>query len=155
VTNFKQDLKQALQQREARLRQSSANDRDEQCTAGEDEDTTPWGRKSDERTWSTHSQRWGDLDDHISDFITRDELVESGYVVKHRGRTYDRDPHHVTNRRTPSPETGRTPSPETRAAAEDPSPTPEVDADEVTLGAYTETGHLRHDRGWWRHLPTT
>ena len=60
--------------------------------------------------------------------ITREELVESGYVVKQRGRAHDRDPHHVTNRRTPSPET--------RAVAEDPSPTSEVDADEVTLGAY-------------------
>jgi hypothetical protein len=63
VTNYKQDLKQALQQREARLRQSSANDRDEyapgQFTDEEDEDTTPWGRKSDQRTWYT--QRWGDV----------------------------------------------------------------------------------------------
>jgi hypothetical protein len=130
VTHHKQDLKQALQQREARLRQSSANDREEyapgQFTDEEDEDTTPWGRKSDQRTWYT--QRWGDLEEHISDEITREGLVTSGYVVKHRGRAHDRDSHHVTNRRTPSPEA--------RAAAEGSSPTAEVDADEVTLGAY-------------------
>jgi hypothetical protein len=49
-------------------------------------------------------------------------------VVKHRGRTYDRDPQSVTNRRTPSSET--------RATAEDPPSTPDEDVDEVTLGAY-------------------
>jgi hypothetical protein len=46
----------------------------------------------------------------------------------HRGRTYDRDFQNVTNRRTPSPET--------RATAEDPPPTPDLDVNEVTLGAY-------------------
>jgi hypothetical protein len=33
--------------------------------------------------------RWGDLQQHISDEITRQEFVEGGYVVKHRGRAYD------------------------------------------------------------------
>ena len=77
------------------MRRSSAGDRDEyapgQFTDEEDDDTTPQDRRSDQRTWYT--RRWGDLEEHISDLITREEFVESGYVVKHRGRTYDRDPH--------------------------------------------------------------
>ena len=75
----------------------SAGDRDEyapgQFTNEEDEDTTPQDRRSDQREWYT--QRWGDLKDHISDEIVREEFVESGYVAAHRGRTYDRDFHHV------------------------------------------------------------
>jgi hypothetical protein len=72
--------------------------------------------------------RYGDLHQHISDKITRQEFVEGGYVVKHRGRTYDEDYQNVTNRRTPSPET--------HANVEDPPPTPDVDVNDVTLGAY-------------------
>ena len=59
-------------------------------------------------------------------------FVESGYVAAHRGRTYERDMHHATNRRTPSPDTitnRRTPSPDAQTAAESPGMP-------VTLGAY-------------------
>ena len=72
------------------------------------------------------TRRWGDLEDHISDDVTREEFVASGYVMQHRGRAHDRDSPHVTNRRTPSP----------GATAEDPPSTPDVDADEVTLGTH-------------------
>ena len=88
----KEDQQRALQRREDRMRRSSADDRDEyapgQFTDEEYDDTTPLERRSNQRMW--YILRWGDLAEHISDEITRQEFVEGGYVVKHRGRTYDR-----------------------------------------------------------------
>jgi hypothetical protein len=130
LANDKEDQQRALQKREEHMRRSSADERDSyasgQFTDEEDDDTTPLERRLNHREWYT--TRWGDLKKHLSDETTRQEFVEGEYVVKHRGRTYDRDFQSVTNRCTPSPET--------RAAAEDPSPTPDVDVNEVTLGAY-------------------
>jgi hypothetical protein len=131
LANDKGDQQRALQKREERIRRSSADERESYAPGlfldEEDDDTTPQERRDNHRDWYT--MRYGDLHQHISDEITRQELfVEGGYVVKHRGRTYDRDYQNVTN--------GRTPSPETHATAEDPSPTPDVDVNEVTLGAH-------------------
>jgi hypothetical protein len=64
-------------------------------------------------------------------------------VAAHRGRTYDRDMHHVTNRRTPSPDatTNRhTPSPDARTATER-SLTPDI---EIILGAYKDEPLVMH-----------
>ena len=80
LANYKEDQQRALQQREDRMR--SAGDRDEyapgQFTNEEDEDTTPQDRRSDQREWYT--QRWGDLKEHISDELTREVFVTSGYT---------------------------------------------------------------------------
>jgi hypothetical protein len=117
LANDKGDPQRALQKREERIRRSSADERDSYApglfTDEEDDDTT-----YNHREWYT--MRWGDLQQqhHISDEITRQEFVEGGYVVKYRGRMYDRDFQNVTNRRTPSPET--------HATAEDPPSTPDT-----------------------------
>ena len=124
MVNRRLSRQRALQQREDRRR--SANERDayapDQFSDEEDEYTTPLSRRSDQHEW--HTQRWGYLRDHIGEEWSREEFVESGYVAAHRGRTYDRDTNHVTNRRTPSPDAHTT--------IEDPPP-PDVT---VTLGAY-------------------
>ena len=135
MVNRRLSRQRALQQRENRRR--SADERDayapDQFSDEEGEYTTPLSRRSDQHEW--HTQRWGDLRDHIGEEWSREEFVESGYVAAHRGRTYDRDTNHVTNRRTPSPDTitnRRTPSPDAQTTMEDPPP-PDVT---VTLGAY-------------------
>ena len=112
----------------------------------EDEDATPLSRRQDEHEWNT--QRWGDLQDHISEDWSREEFVESGYVAEHRGGTYEGDMHHVTNRRTPSPDADasrRTPSPDARSPAPD-------------RGSYWErTGTSRSNGSMdrWRHRAAT
>jgi hypothetical protein len=69
------------------MRRSSADDRDEyapgQFTDEEDDNTTPQDRRSDQRMW--YIQRWGDLEEHISDEITREGFVTGGYVVVYVG----------------------------------------------------------------------
>ena len=150
------------------MRRSSANDRDTYApgssTDEEDDDTTPQDRKYERRDWCT--TRYGDLEDHVSDRWDREGFIRSGHVVHQRGRAHNGDSRHVTNRRTPSPgATARAPLDQTEPRlevelreadnvmaaearpTEDPPPTSDVDADEVTLGAYgdrpLEVGTIR------------
>ena len=122
----------------------------------EDDDITPLGRKCERQAWcNTRCGPGGHLADLISDEWDRRGFVDGGYVVHQQGSAHDRDPQHVTNRRTPSPgATARVPLDRTeprleagprkadsvRAAeagpTEGPLPTSDVGAVEVTLGAY-------------------
>jgi hypothetical protein len=146
LANYKEDQQRALQQREDRMRRSSADDRDKYAsglfTDEEDDDTTPQDRREDQRTWYT--QRWGDLEEHISDDITREGFVASGYVVKHRPRQGARQGLPACHEQAHT---------EPRNACDcrkDPPPTPDVDADEVTLGTHGDKSRSRYDQGWWQ-----
>jgi hypothetical protein len=85
LANYKQDRQRALQQREGRMRRSSADDRDTYApgsfTDEEYDDTTPQDRKDERRDWCT--TRWGDLEDHVSNQLAREGFIKSGYVVHH------------------------------------------------------------------------
>jgi hypothetical protein len=64
--------------------------------------------------------------------LTREVLVEEGFVVKYRARTYDNEYEAAVNMRTPSPEPPASANDTAPATSEDAS----TDVDEITLGAF-------------------
>jgi hypothetical protein len=130
LANDKWSQQRALEKREERLRHSNSEHPDEHESSAFDEEgddtITPQQRKADHREWYT--ERYGDLFKTIRADAPLQILVEDGFVVKHRCRTYDGDCETAVNRRTPSPET--------HASAEDSPPTPDEGISEVTLGTY-------------------
>jgi hypothetical protein len=188
VTNYRAAGSQTsrVQQREARARRSiddggtdgpgcSGPDPPyDYCGSGPDwigesdedgDEITPLGRKCELQAWC--NTRCGHLADLISDELDRRGLVDDGYVVHQQGSAHDWDPHHVANRRTPSPgATARVPLDQTeprlkagprkadsmRAAGagptEGPPPTSDVDVVEVILGDIRrQAGRSRYEQG--------
>jgi hypothetical protein len=103
IANDKWSRRRALKYREQRLRCS--NDEHQPYEFPEEVDDgnpTPYERKGDCREW--YVERYGDVRDAIQAHINREMLVEDGFVVKHRCRTYDNEHGTAVNMRTPSPE---------------------------------------------------
>jgi hypothetical protein len=136
ILSDKWSRQRALDYREQRLRSNDEHqeeleevDVDNPALHELEEVATPYDRKEECREW--YVKRHREVRDIIRD-LTREVLVEEGFVVKHRARTYDNEYEAAVNMRTPSPEPPASANDTAPATSEDAS----TDVDEITLGAF-------------------
>jgi hypothetical protein len=131
IANDKWSRRRALKYREQRLRCSNDEHQPYELPEEVDDDNpTPYERKEDCREW--YVERHGDVRDTIQAHVNREMVVEDGFVVKHRCRTYENEHGTAVNMRTPSPEPPASTNDAAPATGEDPT----TDVGEITLGAF-------------------